>query len=186
LQILIVDDEAIIRTGLKGIISRVRNNSDVIKIAQNGVDALKLIKNWSPDIVITDIKMPEMNGIELACKIDEINAKCKHGSNIKCVILSGYSEFEYAQKAMKYGVSEYILKPIREEQIKDVIFNIEEEIREEYKKNLYHDLYFTKGLPALKEKAIRDLLFYSLDDGMKYRTTFVESGITFNHKATAL
>ena len=87
-------------------------------LCSNGLEAYDMILDESPDIVLTDIKMPGLNGLELIKKVSE------SALTPQFIILSGYGEFEYAKKAMKYGVKHYLLKPCNElqiiESIKDV------------------------------------------------------------------
>lgn len=104
-SILIVDDEKKEREGIKKLIKRYEYPLEV-ELAQNGEEALNLIKEKSFDILLTDIKMPYMNGIQL---IDEVR---RLGLNPICIIYSAYGEFEYAQEAISLGVKEYLLKPI--------------------------------------------------------------------------
>jgi two-component system response regulator YesN len=107
LKIIIVDDEYFIRNGLKKIISR-HENYDVIGVAENGIEALKLIKDNTPDVVISDIKMPKMGGIDL---ISELNKKYPE---IEKIVLSGFDEFDYVLNTLKNGARDYILKPVDE------------------------------------------------------------------------
>lgn len=105
-KILIVDDEDLIRTGL---ISRIDHHGfefDVVMEASNGREALELIEKYRPNIVITDVRMPDVDGIEL------IKNAMEFYPEIKFIIISGYAEFEYAEQALNMGVSGYILKPI--------------------------------------------------------------------------
>ena len=105
LKILIVDDEYLLRQGLRYLCNWEEEGFTIIGEASNGEEALHLTKTLNPDIVITDIVMPEMDGIELTKLIKSYN------SNIKIIVLSSYSDFEYVKTSFKYGVSDYILKP---------------------------------------------------------------------------
>ena len=93
----------------------------LIGTAKDGIEAYNIILDEYPDIVLTDIKMPALSGIELIAKIHEINPQTQF------IILSGYGEFEYAKKAMQYGVKHYLLKPCNEMQIVDSIKNIKKD-----------------------------------------------------------
>lgn len=106
LRALIADDEETIRNGLKGLVESTGLDISVIATAQNGVEALEVVKKYSPEIILMDINMPLMDGLESIEKIRELN------SEAKIIIISGYGEFEYAQKAMSMGVFAYLLKPI--------------------------------------------------------------------------
>ncbi|RJX41339.1 response regulator [Paenibacillus pinisoli] len=104
-RVLIVEDEDIIRKGLTYKVDWLNNNCVVVGSAIDGNDGLEQIKKLKPDIVITDIRMPFKDGIIM---LEE--ALAVH--DFETIIISGYSEFDYAQKAISLGVSEYILKPI--------------------------------------------------------------------------
>lgn len=112
-KLMIVDDEELIR---KGIISKISYHGldfEKIEEASNGKEALKKIGEEQPHVVITDVRMPEMDGIELIRKAKEI------APDIKFIIISGYAEFEYAKQALYLGVNEYLLKPIVDKQLVD-------------------------------------------------------------------
>ncbi len=109
--VIIVDDELFVRKGLRGLIDWSGNGYAVIDEADNGDDALDIIRKERPDLVITDIRMPGMDGIEL------IQAASELAPDTEFVIISGYNDFRYAQQAMRFGVMDYVLKPIDEEDI---------------------------------------------------------------------
>ncbi|WP_058486417.1 response regulator transcription factor [Defluviitalea phaphyphila] len=126
-NILIVDDEKFIRWGLKKIIERENLPIKNIYESKNGQDAIERLEKDDIDILITDIRMPKMDGIELIKKIHNKNKK------VKIIILSGYDEFNYAQEALKYGAKAYILKPVDKNELIDLLKQIENEIKEEEK-----------------------------------------------------
>ncbi len=103
---VLVEDEAIIRHGLKQLIEEVIGGFQVVGEASNGKQALELLKGVSPDLLITDIRMNEMNGIEMIKRVRELYPE------LYILIISGYADFEYAKQAIKYGVGDYLLKPI--------------------------------------------------------------------------
>lgn len=106
LRAILCDDNEIILEGLETQIDWIALGIEVTGTACNGEDAWDLIRKQSPDILITDIRMPYMDGLVLAEKARELN------NNLSIVIISGYDDFEYARTAMRLGISEYILKPI--------------------------------------------------------------------------
>lgn len=116
-KLLLVDDERIIRMGLSNLISWDQYGIEVIE-AFNGIDGLEKIKQHNPEFVITDLKMPGMGGLQLIEEAKKIEP------SIIFVILSGYNEFEFAQKAMSYGVKHYLLKPVDEPEILDILKKI--------------------------------------------------------------
>lgn len=121
-KILIADDEQTIREGLRDCFEWEKFNIEVVACVSNGREAYTAIKNLSPDIILTDIKMPEMSGLEL------IEITKKEFPDICVIILTGYADFEFARKAMRHGVMYYLLKPIwpqeLEEVLRDIIGNI--------------------------------------------------------------
>ncbi|UOQ85264.1 response regulator [Gracilibacillus salinarum] len=130
-KVLLVDDERTILDGISMLINWSQHNVQLIGKAMNGVEAFQLIEEETPDIVITDIRMPGLDGIGLVEKAVE---KYPH---IKWIFLSGYSDFKYAQQAMRFGVRHYLLKPCNESQISDSLVQVVSEIDEELKANEY-------------------------------------------------
>lgn len=111
LKIVIVEDEEIIRRGLICTIDWLSMGAAVVGDAPDGLAALTVIKNTNPDVVLTDIKMPKMGGLELARKLQAENRK------IQIVLLTSYADFSYAQEAVRLGVKDYLLKPIDEQEL---------------------------------------------------------------------
>ena len=104
--IILADDEQQILYGMKNGIDWESLGFSVVGTAQNGKEALELIEEYHPDLLISDIKMPFMDGLELSKTIHE------NYINTKIILFSGWDDFEYARTAISYGVSQYIMKPI--------------------------------------------------------------------------
>lgn len=117
-KLLIVEDEQLTRNFLKQIIPKLCDKWEIVGDVMDGVDALEVLKNQSVDLVLTDIKMPVMDGIELCKHINDLYPK------IHCAILSGYGEFDYAKSAIKYNVSSYLLKPIINDELKNMLESV--------------------------------------------------------------
>ncbi len=126
--VLIVEDEKMIRQGIKTMIMRSGVPVDVIIECNNGEMALEVIKEQEIDVMFTDIRMPKMDGIELVQKMQE----CEHIP--VTVAISGYDDFSYAVEMMRNGVREYILKPIEREKITAVLTKLNQEIEEQKEK----------------------------------------------------
>lgn len=124
MRVIIVEDELKIRNGLTRLLSGY-DKWDVVANAKNGAEGLELILRENPDLVMTDIKMPVMDGLEM------LYALRKAGNHCHVVILTGYAEFDYAQKALEYGVDSYLLKPITVEDVESVLSKTEERILNE-------------------------------------------------------
>ena len=117
-RVMIVDDEAIFRTGLAHLHNWRDEEIDIVAQAANGAEALELVEFVKPDVIITDIMMPIMDGIEL------VKAVRSRYPDIKLIILSSYSEFELVREVFKYGVDDYLLKPkVTAEELVTLIHN---------------------------------------------------------------
>ncbi len=137
-KVFVVDDEIVVREGLRENVEWDKSNLVFAGEAQDGEMALPLIQEIKPDILLTDIKMPFMDGLELSRIVR------KSMPWIKIIILSGHDEFTYAREAISIGVAEYLLKPFNAQQILEVINKAVLQIEEEKKKN--------RDMAALKEQ----------------------------------
>lgn len=104
--VLLVDDEELVRVSVGFSVRGAMSGVQVIGEAANGLEGLKRIREEHPDIVITDIRMPKLDGLQM------IRAIREESLDIEVVVLSGYADFEYARQAMKYGVTEYLLRGV--------------------------------------------------------------------------
>lgn len=123
ITVIVTEDEPII---LNNIVKKVENSSESVSVigkAQSGNETLALLSVSQPDILITDIEMPGINGLELICQVRE------RYPGIHIVILSGYSNFEYARTAIKYNVEDYILKPVSQEDLKELLTRLAQKIQ---------------------------------------------------------
>ena len=114
LDVMLVDDDSVVRRGLKELIKWEELGARVVACAANGLEAMEILKERQIDLVISDIKMPEMNGLHLAEYI------YKNLPNTKIILLSAYGEFEYAKMAVQYDVMAYLLKPISRKSINEL------------------------------------------------------------------
>ncbi|MNO12471.1 putative response regulatory protein [compost metagenome] len=111
-KVLLVDDEVFVRKGLLELIQWKRLKFTIVGEANNGAEALDMIRLLQPDLVITDIRMPILDGLGLIRSVKE-----PAGLDLIFIIISGFHDFKYAQQALRYGVHDYILKPIDEEEM---------------------------------------------------------------------
>lgn len=122
-NVLIVDDEIWMCEGFKKILQKLDCGFNVIEVANNGQQALaKLEANSDIDVVVTDIQMPRMDGLEFIERMRGMNF------TQPVIIVSAYNHFEYARKAMRFGVIDYLLKPIKDQEVKDVFTNLHEQL----------------------------------------------------------
>lgn len=161
-KVLLADDEDAIRMGLKTIISRMGFEFSEIVEASNGREAIHILESFEADIIITDIRMPHVDGLEL---IEWVTANKKVMPAF--IILSGYDDFSYAKKAIQYGVKEYLLKPVSKEEIARVLGNITQQLLGEKQRNeaaLLRNIQSREGLELLKEKHLNALIRLRLPD----------------------
>lgn len=139
IRVIIAEDQQLILKDLCNKMSNIDSEINIQATAMNGQDAYMKILKWKPDIVFTDIRMPLMSGIEM------IKAVKNHNLDIKFVIISGYQDFEYAREAIKYGVDEYLLKPITMNDLKLVIDNLKVKItmkQNDYEQHVINNLLY--------------------------------------------
>jgi len=123
-NLLLVDDEKPIREKLINNTDWKGNNYQVFAAA-DGAEALEIIKNRGIDILVTDIQMPKLSGMNL------IEKARKNSSHLKVIVISGFAEFEYAQKSIRFGVNEYLLKPFRSKKLLEVVNKARDELIKE-------------------------------------------------------
>lgn len=125
LDIIVVEDEAPIRDWIAYTISNISNEFNVLASASNGKEAYELALNLKPKVIISDIKMPIMGGIELTKKIKEVFP------DIYVILLTNYAEFSYAKEAISCGVYEYLVKSdIRPKELKEILDKVNESVKE--------------------------------------------------------
>ncbi len=154
-KLMLVDDEVDVREGLLSEIDWEMHGFVVEGTAENGREAMELIDRLSPDVVLTDISMPFMDGLALSDWI-----RREHPA-VRIVLLSGYDEFEYAQRAIKLDIDEYILKPFDAEQIVQVIKKVKERLDVEIARRKDMELlrkHYLTSLPVLRETFLISLL----------------------------
>lgn len=125
MKILIAEDEKRARRGLKTVITSLSENYEVVAEASDGKQALELMKIVQPDVVFTDLRMPNMDGMSL------IKAAQNANLNSRYVIVSAYEEFEMARQAISLGVLEYLVKPITVDEVQELMKRLEKEFQEE-------------------------------------------------------
>ncbi|MDF2802674.1 MAG: two-component response regulator [Anaerocolumna sp.] len=153
--VILVDDEEEVRQAIINKLDWERIGFQVIGYADNGEDALEIAERLRPDVVMTDIKMPFMDGLTLSSKLKQIS------KDIKIIVFSGFDDFEYAKEAIKLDVEEYILKPINAAELKGVFEHIKEKLDSEI--NRKRDIeqlrkYYLESLPIMKEQLLIGLL----------------------------
>jgi len=162
-KVLIIDDEPIIRKGIRNIVNWDNFGCEICGEAGDGLEGREFITKYRPDIIITDIKMPEVDGLTMISEIKE------EVPDSKVIILTGYRDFDYAREAVKLGAFDYILKPTKIEELNTVISRAVKELRLKYDKATEMDKMrrmYEKNLPFIKEKLLYDMMYGTCtDDG---------------------
>lgn len=127
MRILIVEDEIRIRKGMSNLIEN-HTKHTIVGEAQNGQEGIEMAMLYMPDLIITDIRMPVMDGLEMMRQLRELEGEWHF------VILSGYSEFEYAKKAIQYGADDYLIKPLAPDDVMQLLDAIEQRLKKERQK----------------------------------------------------
>ena len=125
MKVFLVDDEIAIRENLRNSFAWEENGFQLVGEAPDGEMALPMIRDLNPDILLTDIRMPFMDGMALAGKVRRTMPW------VGIIILSGYDDFSYARQAIALGVREYLLKPVTAGELKDALTRIAEALHEE-------------------------------------------------------
>ena len=153
LNVYIVDDEVWITLGLKKLLERINADTWVVGTANNGLTAREEIAHFRPDVVFTDIRMPGLSGLELLQEIHRISPETK------VVIITGYAEFSYAKEALKHHAYDYLLKPIKEEELAKVINSIRNNQTEDDEKEDEEPVY-----DKTIDNVIRDIREHYMED----------------------
>ena len=154
-KLILADDEEDVREGLLQLIDWESVGFAVADTAENGKEAAEMVEKHVPDVVVTDIQMPFMNGLQLAEWIRG------HYPATKIIILTGYEEFEYAQKAIRLGIDEYILKPFSAAELADILRKVKEQIDAELAEKENVQLlteHYRKNLPVLQSLFLSSLV----------------------------
>ncbi|HHX36786.1 MAG TPA: response regulator, partial [Clostridiaceae bacterium] len=162
-KILIVDDEKKVCWLIKQSIRWKEIGAKCIGTASTGIEAFAIIKKLKPDIVISDIRMPDMDGLELVRKGKEIDANCTY------IIITGYRQFDYAHTALKYGVADFLLKPIDSSELNSVLYRI---VAEKKKKRELQPQYLSEQ-SAIQERKMKAR--YVIHDLLKTTSLSVNS-----------
>ncbi|UJF32743.1 response regulator [Paenibacillus hexagrammi] len=154
-RLILVDDEEDVREGVVREVDWTSIGFEVVDKAENGREALELVERLQPDVVVTDIQMPFMNGLQFAEIVRE------RFPTIKIIILTGHDEFEYAQRAIKLHIDEYVLKPFSAQEIVNALLKVKTQIDEEVAHREDVQLlkeHYRKSMPVLRENFLNALM----------------------------
>ena len=154
-KVILVDDEEEVREAIRRRINWEEIGFRVVGTAENGEEALELAESCEPDVVMTDIQMPFMDGLTMLKKLKEIVP------DLRSVIFSGYDDFEYAKEAIRLEAEEYILKPVDADELRNIFIRIKGRLDEQIKlrRNVEQlSKYYEESRPMMKEQLIIGLL----------------------------
>jgi len=166
---MIVDDIPIFLEYLKGFINWEEYGFEICAQASNGKEAYEKIEENYPDVILTDITMPYMDGLELAEKVME------HYPDISIILITGNNEFEYARKALKIGVCDYIVKPFEKEELLLSLLKLQDNINKVLENSNIHQ----DDLHKKKERIFQKSILGNKDEELQWKKELKEAGVTF-------
>lgn len=146
-SIMIVEDEYLVRQGIASLVNYEQFGMQVIAQAENGIEAWQKFQENPADILLTDINMPQMNGLELAKLVRDQAPKCH------IVFLTGYDDFDYARTAIKLGADDYLLKPFSKDDVEEMLAKVQTKLDKERKRAQIQNLV-DQGQRSELEEAI--------------------------------
>ena len=150
-SIMIVEDEYLVRQGIASLVNYEQFGMQVIAQAENGIEAWQKFQDNPADILLTDINMPQMNGLELSKLVRDQAPKCH------IVFLTGYDDFDYARTAIKLGADDYLLKPFSKDDVEEMLAKVQTKLDQERKKAQIQNLV-DQGQHSELEEAIHERL----------------------------
>ncbi|MDP9750149.1 response regulator [Thermoanaerobacter pentosaceus] len=175
-KLLIVDDEPEVIEGISTLVDWKSHGIEICSFATNGEEALEKIRSLHPDIVLIDIKMPKLDGLQV------IEYATKEGLRFESIILSGYDDFYFAQKAIELRSLNYLLKPCKPKEVLDAVLNAKSILeKQKEKEELINKFveYYNETLPVLKERILNEVIFGIRNDKKELEQTFKKYDIRF-------
>jgi two-component system, response regulator YesN len=174
---VVAEDEERMREYVARKAAELEPSFSCVGTAADGEEAVELVERFLPDLLITDIKMPVLGGLDLARRIRATNA------DIRIVIISGYSEFDYARRAIELGVDDYLLKPIDTEGLREILRRLR--IKLESQAGLVDSEYCLDRTDAREDELARTITLY-LQENYREPYSLEKLASTFNCKAAYL
>ncbi|QLG38071.1 MULTISPECIES: response regulator [unclassified Paenibacillus] len=165
LRAVVCDDESIVIQGLQGMIDWTRYGIELVGTAGDGLSALHIVQELQPDIILTDIRMPGLNGLELIEKLTAIHP------DIACIVFSGFNEFDYVRRAIHLGVIDYLEKPITIEHVEQALVKTVDRLQRHQTLVTLQSQWST-GKQELLEKATMDLMVLGIEAIPKWKELF--------------
>lgn len=159
MKMVIIDDEYIVRVGIKETIDWAKYGIEIVGEATNGKAGLELIEKTHPDLVISDIKMPIMDGVEMVKSIyrDQLD--------LVVIILSGYKDFEFAKGALEHGAAAYLLKPIDNQELIDAVLKAMKSLKEK-REISKRSAVLESEIPIIRKNLVTDIIAGNFDNSI--------------------
>jgi two-component system response regulator YesN len=180
IKLLIADDEQIILDGIRESIDWDSYDIKVVGTATNGIDALEMVRNHCVDILITDIKMPGLSGLELVKEINLLKRRTK------VILISAYEQFDFAQEAISLGALSYLTKPLKKQKIVEEVLKARDAIlaeRQEADSRSLLEEQYRENLPIIREHYLNNLIMGRMNAGSDFEAQFKAYGIDIEEAA---
>lgn len=178
-RVIIADDETRICKLIMKLIDWDQIGMIIVGTASNGIEALELIEKENPDIVITDIRMPGYDGLDMIEKAKKIN------DDLEFIIISGYGEFEYAQKAISFGVKDYLVKPINKEDLLKALLKVERDVKQKKGQTQLekeYEITLKNDANKVREALLKNLILLNLEGVNAYTLREINENYHFKFR----
>ncbi|GIP33262.1 response regulator [Paenibacillus sp. J2TS4] len=183
MKVLLVDDKESVVQGIRKHIPWDRLDVAEVETAMDGLEALAKQRTFKADLIITDIRMPNMDGIELMEKLKD------EGESVWYIVLSGYEEFDYAKQALSLGASDYVLKPVNIEELTGIIDKVLQDIRiekTEVEQKVIFQQKIKKSLPALRRQYLNEMIHFQHGQPVRFQDKWAFAEIPLKPQAIGL
>lgn len=176
LKVLIVDDETVVRRGIVLGVDWAAMGCVVVGEAANGLEGIQAVERYKPNLIITDVRMPKMDGIEMIREL-----RCR-GCEAHAILLTAYSDFEYVRSALQLGADDYLLKPFRDQELAAAVERVRQKVQERWEKGNDIELPLVKGDKSKYVlKALEYISAHYADSGISITTIANHLGVSEGH-----
>lgn len=176
LKVLVVDDETVVRRGIVLGVDWAAMGCVVVGEAANGLEGIQAVERYKPNLIITDVRMPKMDGIEMIREL-----RCR-GCEAHAILLTAYSDFEYVRSALQLGADDYLLKPFRDQELAAAVERVRQKVQERWEKGNDTELPLVKGDKSKYVlKALEYISAHYADSGISITTIANHLGVSEGH-----
>lgn len=176
LKVLVVDDETVVRRGIVLGVDWAAMGCVVVGEAANGLEGIQAVERYKPNLIITDVRMPKMDGIEMIREL-----RCR-GCEAHAILLTAYSDFEYVRSALQLGADDYLLKPFRDQELAAAVERVRQKVQERWEKGNDIELPLIKGDKSKYVlKALEYISAHYADSGISITTIANHLGVSEGH-----